>query len=74
MIWWGKDNKTVVNQCNLVFGLSANITFWETVLMGYLQITLSLKFLLFYPDPKGDKTNLKLVSVQKRYIVLIHIR
>lgn len=73
MIWWGKDNKTVLNQCNLVFGLSANITFWETVLMAYLQITLSLKFLFFYLDPKGDKTNFKLGSVQKRYTVLIHI-
>ena len=65
MIWWGKDNKTVVNQCRLVFGLSANIMIWNTVLMGYLHITLSLKFLLFYPDPKGDKMNFKLGSVQK---------
>lgn len=65
MIWWGKDNKTVVNQCRLVFGLSANIMIWDKVLMGYLQITFSLKFLLFYTDPKADKMNFKLGSVQK---------
>jgi hypothetical protein len=31
----------------------------------YPKITVSLKFLLFYPNPKGDKRNFKLVSVQK---------
>jgi len=34
--------------------------------MDVPQITLTLKFLLFYPDPKGDKMNFKLVSVDKR--------
>ena len=34
--------------------------------MDVTQITLTLKFLLFYPDPKGDKMNFKLVSVDKR--------
>ncbi len=33
--------------------------------MDVPQITLTLKFLLFYPDPKGDKMNFKLVSVEK---------
>lgn len=28
-------------------------------------MTLCLKFLLFYLDPKGDKMNFKLVAVQK---------
>jgi hypothetical protein len=31
----------------------------------YPKITVNLKFLLFYPNPKGDKRNFKLVSVQK---------
>jgi hypothetical protein len=31
----------------------------------YPEITLHLKFLLFYPGPKGDKINFKLVSMQK---------
>jgi hypothetical protein len=31
----------------------------------YPKITVSLKFLLFYPNPKGDKRNFKLVPVQK---------
>ena len=29
------------------------------------KIALSLKFLLFYPDPKGDKMNFKLFSLKK---------
>jgi hypothetical protein len=37
-----------------------NVRIWE-----YLKITISLKFLLLYPNPKGDKRNFKLVSVQK---------
>jgi hypothetical protein len=32
----------------------------------YPKIAVSLEFLLFYPNPKGDKRNFKLVSVQKR--------
>jgi hypothetical protein len=32
---------------------------------AYPKITVSLKFLLFYPNPKGDKRNFKSVSVQK---------
>jgi hypothetical protein len=31
----------------------------------YPKITVSLKFLLFYPIPKGDKRNFILVPVQK---------
>jgi hypothetical protein len=31
----------------------------------YPKITVNLKFLLFYPNPKGDKSNFKWVSVQK---------
>jgi hypothetical protein len=31
----------------------------------YPQITVSLKFLLFYPNPKGEKRNFSSVSVQK---------
>ena len=31
----------------------------------YPKIKLSLKFLLFYPDPEGDKMNFKLDSLQK---------
>jgi hypothetical protein len=31
----------------------------------YSKITVSPKFLLFYPNPKGDKRNFKLVSEQK---------
>jgi hypothetical protein len=31
----------------------------------YCKIILSLQFLLFYPDPKGDKMNFKIVSVKK---------
>jgi phage pi2 protein 07 len=31
----------------------------------YPKITVSQKFLLFYPNPKGDKRNFKLVPVQK---------
>jgi hypothetical protein len=31
----------------------------------YPKITVSLKFLLFYPNPKGDKRNFKWVSVKK---------
>jgi hypothetical protein len=31
----------------------------------YSKITVSLKFLLFHPIPKGDKRNFILVSVQK---------
>lgn len=39
-------------------------------------MTLCLKFLLFYLDPKGDKMNFKLVSVKKwhtLYFVLFSI-
>jgi hypothetical protein len=35
-------------------------TFWV-----YPKIAVSLKFLLFYPNPKGDKSNFKMDSVQK---------
>jgi hypothetical protein len=31
----------------------------------YPKITVSQKFLLFYPNPKGDKRNYTLVIVQK---------
>jgi hypothetical protein len=31
----------------------------------YPKITVSLKFLLFYTNPKGEKRNFTLVSVQK---------
>jgi hypothetical protein len=34
------------------------------ILWVYPKIAVSLKFLLFYPNPKGDKRNFKLVSVQ----------
>ena len=33
--------------------------------MVYPKISLSLKFLLFYPDPEGDKMNFKVGSFQK---------
>jgi hypothetical protein len=33
--------------------------------MVYPKITVGLKFLLFYSNPKGVKRNFKLVSVQK---------
>jgi hypothetical protein len=33
--------------------------------MVYPKITVSLKFLLFYSNPKGDKRNFKLVPMQK---------
>jgi hypothetical protein len=39
---------------------SQNHNFWL-----YPKITVSLKILLFYPNPKGDKRNFKWVSVQK---------
>jgi hypothetical protein len=31
----------------------------------YSKIAVSLKFLLFYPNPKGDKRNFKMDYVQK---------
>jgi hypothetical protein len=40
---------------------------WEihSKLWMYPKIAVSLKFLLFYPNPKGDKRNFKTDSVQK---------
>ena len=61
-------NKNTDSNKNFIRSIKAQ--FW-----GYFQYlntisdnhknVLSLKFLLFYPDPKGDKMNFKLVSVQK---------
>jgi hypothetical protein len=42
-----------------------NAFFSNPFIWVYPKIAVSLQFLLFYPNPKGDKRNYTLVSVQK---------
>jgi hypothetical protein len=49
-----ENSKPQISNCTL-----SNLKFWV-----YPKITINLKFLLFYPYPKVDKRNFKLVSVQ----------
>jgi hypothetical protein len=60
------QSKTCIYSTVLIKFLQQNLRNRNTYkIWVYPKITISQKFLLFYPNPKGDKRNFKSVSVYK---------